>query len=214
MDWFLVFRRAMTLAVLFVIAGPAAAAEKRVALVIGNAAYAHATALKTPANDTELVAKTLHEIGFTDVLEQYNLGMAAMSTALETFGMRAEGADWAVIYYAGHGLELAGDGFPQARFARGLCLSGWRQGTAEVTVIGDHQASVMESGDAPSSAVLTVGCGSGVRSLVLWRNEHDCSSAVKARNKGGKTKNKQSDRSDSVRRLPDKVRKPARVCQH
>jgi hypothetical protein len=135
MDWFLVFRRAMTFAVLFVIAGPAAAAEKRVALVIGNAAYAHATALKTPANDTELVAKTLHEIGFTDVLEQYNLGMAAMSTALETFGMRAEGADWAVIYYAGHGLELAGDGFPQARFARGLRLSGWRQGTAEVTVI-------------------------------------------------------------------------------
>jgi uncharacterized caspase-like protein len=54
------------------------------------------------------VAKTLREIGFTDVLEHYDLGMAAMSTALETFGTRAEGADWALIYYAGHGLELAG----------------------------------------------------------------------------------------------------------
>lgn len=92
----------------FTLGNPAAAAEKRVALVIGNAAYTHATALKTPANDAKLVARTLREIGFTDVLEQYNLGMAGMSAALESFGARAEGADWAVIYYAGHGLQLAG----------------------------------------------------------------------------------------------------------
>jgi uncharacterized caspase-like protein len=46
--------------------------------------------------------------GFTDVLEQYNLNMAAMLAALETFSAGAEGADWALIYYAGHGLDLAG----------------------------------------------------------------------------------------------------------
>jgi uncharacterized caspase-like protein len=95
-------------AVLFVGAEPATAAGERVALVIGNAAYAHMTALKTPINDARLVADKLRRLGFTDVLEQYDLDIAAMLSALETFAMRAEGADWALIYYAGHGLELAG----------------------------------------------------------------------------------------------------------
>jgi uncharacterized caspase-like protein len=88
--------------------GPTTAAERRVALVIGNAAYAHANALKAPVNDARLVAKTLREIGFTEVLEHYNVGLAPMAAALDTFGVRAGGADWAVIYYAGHGLEVGG----------------------------------------------------------------------------------------------------------
>ena len=96
MDWFLVFWRATMFVVLLGIAGQATAAERRVALVIGNSAYAHSSALKTPANDAKLVAKTLREIGFTDVQEHYNVDMAEMSTALETFGMRADAADWAV----------------------------------------------------------------------------------------------------------------------
>jgi len=108
MDWFLVFWRATMFVVLLGIAGQATAAERRVALVIGNSAYAHSPKLKTPVNDAMLVAKTLREIGFTDVQEHYNVDMAEMSTALETFGMRADGADWAVIYYAGNGLEVAG----------------------------------------------------------------------------------------------------------
>jgi uncharacterized caspase-like protein len=109
MDGFLVFRRATTTcAVLFFIAGPASAAEERVALVIGNAAYTHTARLRTPANDAKLVANTLREIGFSDVQEHHDVDMAEMSAALETFGKRAEGADWAVIYYAGHGLEVAG----------------------------------------------------------------------------------------------------------
>jgi uncharacterized caspase-like protein len=96
------------LAMLLLTVGPVAAAEKRVALVIGNAAYVHSAALKTPANDARLVAKSLREIGFTDVLERYDVGIEAMTAALNAFGARAEGADWALIYYAGHGLERAG----------------------------------------------------------------------------------------------------------
>jgi uncharacterized caspase-like protein len=95
-------------AVLFVGAEPAAAAEKRVALVIGNAGYTQLATLKTPINDAKLVAKTLREIGFTEVLEQFDLGMAAMAASIETFNNRANVADWAVIYYAGHGLQVFG----------------------------------------------------------------------------------------------------------
>jgi uncharacterized caspase-like protein len=105
MDW---LRICVMCAVLFVSAGPVTAAERRVALVIGNAAYAHIAALKTPINDAKSVATRLRRLGFADVLEQYDIDLAAMSTALDTFGSRAEGADWALIYYAGHGLELAG----------------------------------------------------------------------------------------------------------
>ncbi len=105
MDW---LRICAICAVLFISAEPVAAAEKRVALVIGNAAYSHLAALKTPVNDAKLVADSLRRIGFTDVLEAYDVGLAAMSSALDTFGMRAEDADWALIYYTGRGLEVAG----------------------------------------------------------------------------------------------------------
>jgi uncharacterized caspase-like protein len=105
MDW---LRICSICATLFVSAAPVTAAEKRVALVIGNAAYSHIAALKTPINDAKSVAKRMRQIDFTDVLEQYDLGIAAMSTALDTFGVHADGADWAVIYYAGHGFEVAG----------------------------------------------------------------------------------------------------------
>src|SRR5262245_36923676 len=86
--------------------GPANPDEKRVALVIGSAAYGHIGALRTPINDAKAVANGLRQLRFTDVLEGYDLGIEAMSTMLGTFGARAEGADWAVIYYAGHGLEV------------------------------------------------------------------------------------------------------------
>ena len=87
-------------------AGPAVAAEKRVALAIGNATYAHSTALKTPSNDARLVAKTLREIGFTEVLEHHNLDKAAFVGALDRFAALARTADWALIYYAGHAVEI------------------------------------------------------------------------------------------------------------
>jgi uncharacterized caspase-like protein len=93
-------------ALLLVLAGPAVAAEKRVALVIGNANYAHQTVLKAPSNDARLVAKTLPEIGFTDVVEYHNLDMAAFASALDKFAALARTADWALIYYAGHAVEI------------------------------------------------------------------------------------------------------------
>jgi tetratricopeptide (TPR) repeat protein len=87
------------------------APERRVALVIGNAAYTNVPALLNPKNDARAVAASLRRLGFADVLEQYDLTRPAMTKALQQFGEVAENADWAVIYYAGHGIEVGGINF-------------------------------------------------------------------------------------------------------
>ncbi len=83
----------------------------RVALVIGNARYTHAGELKNPGNDARTVASTLRQIGFTEIIEKYDLGLSQMTSALKEFGDRAANASWAVIYFAGHGLEMGGVGY-------------------------------------------------------------------------------------------------------
>jgi tetratricopeptide (TPR) repeat protein len=81
---------------------------RRVALLIGNSTYANAGVLKNPRNDARILAETLRRIGFSDVVEHYDLGLASMTDALKTFGDQSANADWAVIYFSGHGLEMDG----------------------------------------------------------------------------------------------------------
>ena len=83
-----------------------AQAEKRVALVIGNGAYANVKALKNADLDARAVAASLRQLGF-DVIE-YDLTLADLTKELKAFGDRAPGYDWAVVYYAGHGIEVGG----------------------------------------------------------------------------------------------------------
>ncbi|MGD9925221.1 MAG: caspase family protein, partial [Pseudorhodoplanes sp.] len=87
------------------------APERRVALVIGNSAYQSVPALLNPKNDARAIAAALRRLGFTDVVEQYDLTRPAMTAALQRFGETAENADWAVVYYAGHGIEVGGVNF-------------------------------------------------------------------------------------------------------
>ncbi len=86
----------------------AAAPGRRVALVIGNSNYAAAGRLTNPANDARAIAATLRRIGFAEVIERYNLNLDAMVAALKEFGEKTLDADWAVVYYAGHGIEMNG----------------------------------------------------------------------------------------------------------
>ena len=90
--------------------GPATATVpgRRVALVIGNSSYSHVERLANPLNDTRTVAAAFRRLGFTEVIEKADLGYMAMGVALREFGDRTADADWAVIYYAGHGIELNG----------------------------------------------------------------------------------------------------------
>jgi tetratricopeptide (TPR) repeat protein len=88
--------------------GPGQATGRRIALVIGNGAYKNAPQLDNPPRDAKLIADTLREIGFQSVTLANDLTRDKFFDVLHTFGREAEKADWAVIYYAGHGLEIGG----------------------------------------------------------------------------------------------------------
>jgi uncharacterized caspase-like protein len=90
---------------------PAAAAStsagRRVALVIGNGAYAHVKALPNPPNDARAIARSLRDIGFA-VSEGVDLDRAAMQKTTRDFLRDAARAQVAVVYYAGHGVQIDG----------------------------------------------------------------------------------------------------------
>jgi len=87
------------------------AAGRRVALVIGNAAYSGVAVLPNPRRDAEVLAATLRGIGFQSVRLEADLQRDRLVETLRTFAREAETADWAVVYFAGHGLELAGTNY-------------------------------------------------------------------------------------------------------
>ena len=90
--------------------GTAAHAEKRVALVIGNSAYRAVPALPNPTADARLMSDTLLSLGFFVVGggAQLDLDKAGFDKALAEFGHELAGADVALFYYAGHGVETHG----------------------------------------------------------------------------------------------------------
>jgi tetratricopeptide (TPR) repeat protein len=79
----------------------------RVALVIGNGAYANVRALPNPPNDARSVATSLRDIGFA-VSEGIDLDRAAMQKMTRDFLREAARAQVAVVYYAGHGVQIDG----------------------------------------------------------------------------------------------------------
>ena len=83
-------------------------AAQRVALVIGISNYSNAGVLKNPKNDATATAASLRRLGFTKVIERYDLTRELMGQALKEFGDLAEGAEWAVVFFAGHGMEMNG----------------------------------------------------------------------------------------------------------
>ncbi|RWN67339.1 MAG: hypothetical protein EOR99_10935 [Mesorhizobium sp.] len=100
--------------ILFIIAslGAEAAAPdaKRVALVIGNSKYVHSVALPNPANDAHLIASTLRNAGF-QVIEGVDQDNAGMHSLISRFTEQSYDADLAVIFYAGHGMQVDGRNF-------------------------------------------------------------------------------------------------------
>ncbi|MBR0710997.1 caspase family protein [Bradyrhizobium liaoningense] len=86
-------------------------AERRVALVIGNSGYKSVARLANPANDATLVGGMFKKAGFDFVDTRLDLNVVDMRKALREFGSKAREADVAVIYYAGHGIELDGNNY-------------------------------------------------------------------------------------------------------
>ena len=104
------FYRFFLAAALLLVGGPAFA-EKRVALVIGNSAYQNVPPLPNPVNDGGTVAATLKQAGFDVVDSRHDLAAADTRRALRDFADRARDADIAVVYYAGHGIEVDGGNY-------------------------------------------------------------------------------------------------------
>ena len=85
----------------------AAWAEKRVALVVGNAAYRHSSALANPVNDARDMAASLGRLGF-EVILGTDLDRQAFEQKIRAFGRALEGADVGLFFYAGHGVQVNG----------------------------------------------------------------------------------------------------------
>lgn len=88
----------------------AMASPDRVALVIGMAEYEAVTPLTNTRNDAEALAETLTEIGF-DVTRVIDVSLAELRAVMKDFSFRSETADLALIYFAGHGIEVQGENF-------------------------------------------------------------------------------------------------------
>src|SRR3954469_17217284 len=111
-------RRALRKAVFLVllltgwaISAGCAAAEKRVALIIGNSNYEKVARLPNPANDAALIAETFKSAGFDNVELRRDLKVSDMRRALRDFMDKSRQADVAVVYYAGHGIEVDGTNY-------------------------------------------------------------------------------------------------------
>ncbi|MGY3439206.1 MULTISPECIES: caspase family protein [unclassified Marinovum] len=84
--------------------------QNRIALVIGNAAYANTTPLANPANDARAVAEKLGAMGF-EVMLREDLTGQGFRIALGEFTEKALRADLALVFYAGHGIEMSGSNY-------------------------------------------------------------------------------------------------------
>ncbi len=83
---------------------------RRVALVIGNGQYEHITELPNPPADARDMGQALRDIGF-EVVEAIDADYLGMQDAFRQFGAEIEGADIALVFFAGHGLQVAGENY-------------------------------------------------------------------------------------------------------
>ena len=89
---------------------PAVGGGKRIALVIGNAAYPGVGALKNPANDANDIAARLKRMGF-EVMVRTDVRQKDMLRALTEFGDRIQAGSEVLFFYAGHGMQVRGRNF-------------------------------------------------------------------------------------------------------
>ncbi|MGO8908164.1 MAG: caspase family protein [Bradyrhizobium sp.] len=94
-----------------VLAPDCALAEKRVALIVGNSTYQTVPQLPNPSRDAGAVAKMFKDAGFDSVDVQLNVGNLEFKRSIRKFEAMADQADIAVVYYAGHGLEISGTNY-------------------------------------------------------------------------------------------------------
>ncbi|MBR0749997.1 caspase family protein [Bradyrhizobium japonicum] len=85
-------------------------AERRVALVVGNASYRYMPSLTNPRNDAADIASAMKVLGFETILAT-DLDRAGMNNAMERFSRLVPGASIAMVYYSGHGMQFEGKNY-------------------------------------------------------------------------------------------------------
>ena len=88
--------------------GPSVAEARKVALIIGNGDYANTSRLVNPANDIKIIAASAKQAGFDEVTIAADLAVNDFQKAMRDFRAKADGAEVAMVYYAGHGIEAQG----------------------------------------------------------------------------------------------------------
>ena len=105
------FRFSLLFVVLFSLGPGQALAEKRVALIIGNSAYKNVVKLPNPVKDSTAIAELFKKANFEIVEARQDLGVNDMKRELRDFSDMARDADVAVVFYAGHGIEVDGNNY-------------------------------------------------------------------------------------------------------
>src|SRR5215813_9187513 len=102
--------RAIAVLVLLGLLSLPAHAQKRVALVIGNSAYQHTSRLDNPKNDAMDIAAVLKQLGF-QVIDGFDLDKTAFESKVRDFTVALRAAEVGLFFYAGHGLQVAGQNY-------------------------------------------------------------------------------------------------------
>jgi uncharacterized caspase-like protein len=130
-----------------------AAAEKRVALVIGNGAYAHAPKLMNPPNDAADIAVVLRGLDF-QVVEATDVSKSAFDLKLREFARALQEAHTALFFYAGHGMQVAGKNYAVPTDARLENATDLQVETVDI----DQVLSIMQASDSRVSLVFIDAC--------------------------------------------------------
>ena len=107
-----------SLGVLLLVCADPALADKRVALVIGISKYQQVPPLPNPTRDADAIGALFKKAGFDVVENERDLGIADLRRVIREFSLKAHDADMAVVYYAGHGIEVDGSNYLVAADAK------------------------------------------------------------------------------------------------
>lgn len=151
-------------AAITMLAGPAAAQE-RVALVVGNGAYVNAKALPNPTNDAGDMAAVLRELGFS-VVTGTNTSKVEFDQKVREFARAVRTAKVAAFFYAGHGMQVAGKNYA-------IPIDAKLEGAADLaveTVDIDQVVSIMESDPNRVNLVFLDACRDNPLTRTFARN--------------------------------------------
>ena len=140
------------IATLVLVAGAnSGSAAGRVALVIGNSAYQALPVLPNPANDATDVATELGEMGY-DVTVRTNATRSEMANVVARFAEKMQGAELALLFYAGHGVQLNGENYLLPVDATGESEAALRLSTIDLSSLQDAMA------DARANVIILDAC--------------------------------------------------------